>query len=114
MSKFAVEGLSESLAAEAAPLGIKVTIVEPGFTRTEFLTGGRDVCRAWTAEQARQMIDGGPERLLARVAGLRQPRVAARRVSAFCAAGRSSVPQSNWLCVNASPQYASQSAVIRP
>ncbi|SET86905.1 oxidoreductase [Stigmatella erecta] len=37
-TKFAVEGLSESLAHEAAPLGIKVTIVEPGYFRTEFLT----------------------------------------------------------------------------
>jgi NAD(P)-dependent dehydrogenase (short-subunit alcohol dehydrogenase family) len=34
--KFAVEGLSESLAAEVAHLGIKVTIVEPGPHRTEF------------------------------------------------------------------------------
>lgn len=39
-SKFAVEGLSESLASELAPLGIKVTIVEPGYFRTEFLTSG--------------------------------------------------------------------------
>jgi len=35
-SKFAVEGLSESLAGEVAPFGIKVTIVEPGGFRTEF------------------------------------------------------------------------------
>lgn len=33
-TKFAVEGISEALAAEAAPLGIKVTIVEPGPFRT--------------------------------------------------------------------------------
>lgn len=39
-TKFAVEGLSESLAAEAAPFGIKVTIVEPGYFRTEFLSSG--------------------------------------------------------------------------
>jgi NAD(P)-dependent dehydrogenase (short-subunit alcohol dehydrogenase family) len=39
-SKFAVEGLSESLASEPAPLGIRVTIVEPGYFRTEFLTNG--------------------------------------------------------------------------
>jgi NAD(P)-dependent dehydrogenase (short-subunit alcohol dehydrogenase family) len=37
-SKFAVEGFSESLAAELAPFGIKVTIVEPGPFRTDFLT----------------------------------------------------------------------------
>lgn len=35
-SKFALEGLSESLAGELAPLGIHVTIVEPGGMRTEW------------------------------------------------------------------------------
>ena len=36
-SKFAVEGFSEALAAEMAPLGVRVTIVEPGPFRTDFL-----------------------------------------------------------------------------
>jgi len=36
-TKFAVEGLSEALAIELAPLGIGVTIVEPGPFRTDFL-----------------------------------------------------------------------------
>ena len=36
-SKFAVEGFSEALAQEMAPLGVKVTIVEPGPFRTDFL-----------------------------------------------------------------------------
>jgi NAD(P)-dependent dehydrogenase (short-subunit alcohol dehydrogenase family) len=39
-SKFAVEGFSETLAAEVAPLGIKVTIVEPAPLRTHFLGQG--------------------------------------------------------------------------
>lgn len=36
-TKFAVEGLSEALSIELAPLGIKVTVIEPGFFRTDFL-----------------------------------------------------------------------------
>lgn len=36
-TKFAVEGLTESLALELAPLGIHATVVAPGFFRTEFL-----------------------------------------------------------------------------
>ncbi len=36
-TKFAVEGFSESLALEVARFGIHVTVVEPGFVRTDFL-----------------------------------------------------------------------------
>ena len=38
-TKFAVEGFSEALSYELAPLGIHVTIVEPGPYRTDFLEG---------------------------------------------------------------------------
>jgi len=40
-AKFAVEGLSEALAGELQPFGIRVLIVEPGPFRTEFL--GRSI-----------------------------------------------------------------------
>lgn len=36
-SKFAVEGLSSSVAAEVEPFGIKISLVEPGFFRTNLL-----------------------------------------------------------------------------
>jgi NAD(P)-dependent dehydrogenase (short-subunit alcohol dehydrogenase family) len=35
-AKWAVGGFSESLAAEVAPLGVKVTVLEPGGMRTEW------------------------------------------------------------------------------
>ncbi|QDE37730.1 SDR family NAD(P)-dependent oxidoreductase [Luteibacter pinisoli] len=40
-TKFAVEGLSEALAGELSPLGVRVVLVEPGPFRTEFL--GRSI-----------------------------------------------------------------------
>ena len=39
-TKFAVTGFTESLAAEVKSLGIKATVVEPGYFRTEFLSSG--------------------------------------------------------------------------
>lgn len=38
-TKFAVQGLSDALAQETAHLGIKVTIAEPGGTKTDFIKG---------------------------------------------------------------------------
>jgi NAD(P)-dependent dehydrogenase (short-subunit alcohol dehydrogenase family) len=43
-TKFAVEGLSEALAKELAPLGIKVLVVEPGPFRTDW--AGRSLKKA--------------------------------------------------------------------
>ena len=77
-TKFAVEGLSEALAGECAPLGIKVIVVEPGPFRTDFL--GRSGAIAdnviddyvATAGKARQYFEdndgkqaGDPDRAIA-------------------------------------------------
>lgn len=76
-TKFAVEGLSESLHAELAPLGVHVTVVEPGYFRTDFLdatsltvSGGEIADYAETAGRVRQAAadlnhgqPGDPDRL---------------------------------------------------
>jgi NAD(P)-dependent dehydrogenase (short-subunit alcohol dehydrogenase family) len=38
-TKFALEGLSKSMAYELEPFGIKVVLVEPGIIRTNFVNG---------------------------------------------------------------------------
>jgi short-subunit dehydrogenase len=62
-AKFAVEGFSESLALEIAPFGLHVTIVEPGFFRTDFLDkssvqyGSREVADYASSNQARSTYE---------------------------------------------------------
>jgi len=58
--KFALEGLSEALAAEVADFGVDVTIVEPGYFRTDFLTRDSLALPAATTEHypaLREMVE---------------------------------------------------------
>jgi NAD(P)-dependent dehydrogenase (short-subunit alcohol dehydrogenase family) len=76
-SKFAVEGFSEALARELAPVGIKVTIVEPGRFRTNW-TGG--VPTALPTDIANSAPVGGAARDIVRQPG--DPAIAAAAIIA--------------------------------
>lgn len=82
-TKYAIEGLSASLASELAPFGIKVTSVAPGFFRTGFLdpssvrygaqvvddyAGQGSVEQAYGAYKGKQL--GDPAKLAAAVIAL--------------------------------------------
>lgn len=89
-TKFALAGLTETLAAEGAEVGIKATVVYPGPVRTDFLNDNSTVIARrsiadYTAAQASLDLHrdgmngkqaGDPERLAAlilRVAGMAEP-----------------------------------------
>ncbi|VWC42868.1 oxidoreductase [Burkholderia lata] len=88
-TKFAVEALSESLSHEVAPLGIRVTIVEPGAFRTDW--AGRSM-----VESAIRIDDyaetAGKRRAATRAVSGRQPGDPARAALAIIAAYEADEP----------------------
>jgi NAD(P)-dependent dehydrogenase (short-subunit alcohol dehydrogenase family) len=67
-AKFAVEGMSQSLAEELLPLGIHVTLVEPGGFRTDFLSES-SIRHAEAKIEAYSTTSGQMVDLLARSSG---------------------------------------------
>ncbi len=88
-TKWALEGVSESLAVELKPLGIKVTIVQPGPFRTDFI--GRSLERAENHLADYDRTSGKFLRLLETMEG-KQPGDPAKAAEAIIAAVESDTP----------------------
>jgi NAD(P)-dependent dehydrogenase (short-subunit alcohol dehydrogenase family) len=88
-TKWALEGVSESLAAELKPLGIKVTIVQPGPFRTDFITRSLERAENHIADYDR--TSGKFARLIESMAG-KQPGDPAKAAEAIIAAVESATP----------------------
>lgn len=88
-TKWALEGVSESLAAELKPLGIKVTIVQPGPFRTDFI--GRSLQRAGTQIADYDRTSGKFLRVLEAMHS-KQPGDPAKAAAAIIAAVESDAP----------------------
>lgn len=106
-TKFALEGLSEAMRLELAPLGISVVAVEPGPFRTDFLDGSS----LHTAEKqiADYAASGGAARAWAtdnNQAQAGDPRKAAEIIVGL--AGRDDVPERIQLGANAVDSVAAK------
>lgn len=88
-SKFALEAISESLAQEVGPLGIRVTIIEPGVFRTDF--AGRSLHLAATVIDDYTATAGATRAMIQQVSG-RQPGDPARGATAIIAAVDAETP----------------------
>ena len=87
-SKAALEGVSESLAKELAPLGIRLTIVQPGPFRTDF--AGRSLEKADPIDDYAETV-GAARELLAQLDG-NQPNDPARGAAAIIQATKADDP----------------------
>jgi short-subunit dehydrogenase len=88
-TKFAVEGFSEALAEEVKPLGMRVTIVEPGPFRTEFLGRSGKLAKRQLPDYA---ATAGKAREYLRTQSGKQPGDPQKAVEAIIAAVNSAKP----------------------
>ena len=89
-TKFAVEGLSECLALEVGPLGIRVTLVEPSSFRTKWAGGSAKDSSA--SEIADYDATAGATRRALRALSGKEPGDPARAADAIIQAVESPVP----------------------
>ena len=88
-TKFAVEGFSEALAEEMKPLGVRVTVVEPGPFRTDFLGRSGKLAKQELIEYA---VTAGKAREYLKTQSGRQPGDPQKAVEAIIAAANSPKP----------------------
>ncbi len=88
-TKFAVEGFSEALAAEMKPLGVRVTLIEPGPFRTDFLGRSGQLAQRELAEYAET---AGKMRTFVRTQSGKQPGDPQKAVEAIIAVADSPEP----------------------
>jgi NAD(P)-dependent dehydrogenase (short-subunit alcohol dehydrogenase family) len=109
-AKFGVEGFSEVLANEVAPLGIKVTIVEPGGLRTSW-AGGAAAAQAAVGEDYEQTV-GRWLRMFADYSG-REPGDPARAAKAIVDIADAAEPPRRLLLGSDALKIARESAAER-
>ena len=93
VSKWAVEGMSEGLAHEVAPFGIRVAIVEPGITRSSIFSKNID------APNQSGAYDAHYRRLFAfYAAGITNATPAEEAAATILEAATTSTPRLRWHC----------------
>lgn len=104
-TKFALEGLCETLAQELAPIGVKLTLVEPGGLRTDFLGRSARHVRRTIADYDPTV--GAAKRILAEHAG-REPGDPRKAAQAVLAIVDSPDPPLRLVLGNAALRYAEE------